>query len=108
MKSLSKMCARHTLVPQSLNIELGDDSTGTLMYRGGFGDVWRRKYQGREVAVKVLRVYATNDLGLIARVSRQRSSSSSALPSNANRKLRRGSARNSYRGSFFGTQTCCL
>jgi len=67
MKSLREMCARYTLVPQSLKIELGDDSTGTLMFSGGFGDVWKRQYQGREVAVKVLRTNTTNDLGLISR-----------------------------------------
>ena len=68
MKSLRRMCARHTLVPQSLKIELDNDSTGVLMYRGGFGDVWKRPYQGREVAVKVLRVYNTGDLTVITRV----------------------------------------
>ena len=67
------MCARHTLVPQSLKIELCGDPPGVLMYRGGFGDVWKHQYQGREVAVKVLRVYATSDLEKIARVGRQRS-----------------------------------
>ena len=71
MKLLRKMCARHILVPRSLKIELFDDSPGVLRYRGGFGDVWKRMYQGREVAVKVLRTYATSDLEKITRVSRQ-------------------------------------
>lgn len=70
MKSLRKMCARHTLVPKSLKIEWHDDPTGVLLYRGGFGDVWKRSYQGQEVAVKVLRTYATSDLKKIARVGR--------------------------------------
>jgi len=30
--------------------------------RGGFADVWKGQYQGLEVAVKVLRMYSTNDL----------------------------------------------
>ena len=59
---LRKMCARHTLVTSSLKIELCDDTPGVLMYRGGFGDVSKHIYQGREIAVKVLRTYATSDL----------------------------------------------
>ena len=43
------------------------------MYRGGFADVWKYQHQGREVAVKVLRVYATSDLEVIIRVGHQRS-----------------------------------
>jgi len=65
------MCARHTLVPRSLKIESFDDSPGVLLYRGGFGDVSKRTYQGREVAVKVLRTYATSDLQNITRVGCQ-------------------------------------
>ena len=65
------MCARHILVPQSLKIELSNDSTGVLTYGGGFGDVWKRQYRGREVAVKALRVYSTSDLKAITRVGRQ-------------------------------------
>ena len=64
------MCARHTLVPTSLKIELGDDPPGVLMYRGGFGDVSKREYQGQAVAVKVLRTYATSNLQNTVRVGR--------------------------------------
>jgi hypothetical protein len=38
------------------------------MYRGGFGDVFKDQYQGREVAVKVLRVYGTSDFKKIRKV----------------------------------------
>jgi len=71
MKTLRKMCVRHSLVPKSLKIELGDDPPGVLMYGGGFGDVWNHEFQGREVAVKVLRTYLTSDLGKIIRVGCQ-------------------------------------
>ena len=33
--------------------------------------MWKHQYQGREVAVKVLRTYATSDLEMITRVSRR-------------------------------------
>ena len=64
------MCAGHILLPRSLQIELPDISTGDPLCRGGFGDVWKREYQGQEVAVKVLRRYANSDLQKITRVSR--------------------------------------
>jgi len=43
--------------------------TGVALYRGGFGDVWKREYRGQEVAVKVVRTYADSDLKKISRVS---------------------------------------
>ena len=41
---------------------------GTPLYRGGFADVWQGKYEGREVAVKVLTVYVTSNLEKITQV----------------------------------------
>ncbi|KAF9643939.1 kinase-like protein [Thelephora ganbajun] len=41
--------------------------TGVAPCRGGFGDVWKREYQGQQVAVKVLRIYANSDLRKIIR-----------------------------------------
>lgn len=32
------------------------------MYRGGFADVWKGEHLGRDVAVKVLRMYSNSDL----------------------------------------------
>ncbi|KAF9645417.1 hypothetical protein BDM02DRAFT_3101364, partial [Thelephora ganbajun] len=37
------------------------------VYRGGFADVWKGQYHGREVAAKVLRVWKEGDLGRITR-----------------------------------------
>lgn len=108
MRLLCRMCARHTLVPRSLKIELPEDSPGILLYRGGFGDVWKHRYQGRDVAVKVLRVYITHDLGSITRVGCQLHSPFLILSPGDNHKLYRGFAKNSYHGSPFDTQTCCL
>ena len=38
--------------------------------RGGFADVSQGTYQGRRVAIKVVRVYITSDLDAILSVSR--------------------------------------
>jgi len=70
MKMLYKACARHALFPTTLRIELCDNPDGVVLYRGGYGDVSKREYQGREVAVKRLRIYATSDLQKIIRVGR--------------------------------------
>ena len=68
MRSLYKMCARHTLIPTSLRITLCDDPTNIVLFRGGFGDVSKRIYEEQEVAVKTLRTYSTSDLQTIIRV----------------------------------------
>jgi hypothetical protein len=40
----------------------------TKLGHGGFGDVWKGRYDGRPVAVKVLRVSGSSDLGEIEKV----------------------------------------
>jgi len=45
------------------------DPTDAALYRGGFADVWKGMYCGREVAVKVIRTYANSDLQKIIGVS---------------------------------------
>lgn len=56
MKSLYKMCAGHATLPRSLNFELRDNTGYTPLFRGGSADVSRCEHDGKEVAVKVLRV----------------------------------------------------
>ncbi|KAF9645270.1 kinase-like protein [Thelephora ganbajun] len=67
LRLLYKTCAGHVLLPRSLQVELPDSITGVALYRGGFGDVWNCEYQGRQVAVKVLRTYVHSDLRKIIR-----------------------------------------
>jgi hypothetical protein len=43
--------------------------------RGGFADVSQGTYQGRRVAIKIVRVYVTSDLDVILRVSLRSASS---------------------------------
>ena len=69
LKLLYRMCARHSLLPGSLQIEVCYNSAATPHSRGGFADVWRGEYDGLEVAVKVLRTDMRSDLQKIARVS---------------------------------------
>jgi hypothetical protein len=40
----------------------------TPQYSGGFADVWKGRYNDREVAAKVLRVYLRDDFRQIRRV----------------------------------------
>jgi len=45
------------------------DRTNAALYRGGFADVWKGVYRGRDVAVKVIRTYSNSDLQKIVGVS---------------------------------------
>ena len=78
------------MLPSSLQIELRDNPMGPAVCGGGFGDVWKQEYEGREVAVKVLRIYLTSDLRKITRVSHG---------DNQPRHIRPSTDYNPYRGS---------
>ena len=69
LKLLYKACTDHALLPKSLQMHFSGNPTGFALYRGGFGDVWKREYRGQEVAVKVVRTYADSDLKKVSRVS---------------------------------------
>ena len=52
------MCTSHTLLPRSLHFELPRVSWNSHpTYSGGFANVFKREDHGREVAVKILRIY---------------------------------------------------
>jgi hypothetical protein len=68
LNKLCKTCSRHRVIPKSMLIP--DCSTGSVEVEcGGFADVSRGTYQGRQVAIKVVRVYTTSDLDVILSVS---------------------------------------
>lgn len=71
MKSLYKACAGYTLLPRSLDFELHGDLLDPPPYGGGFGNVWKREYCGRDVAVKVLQLHRNNGSRTINNVSVQ-------------------------------------
>ena len=65
---LCKMCSRHRVVPKSMHIP--DCSKDAVEVEcGGFANVSQGTYEGRQVAVKVVRVYITSDLDVILSVS---------------------------------------
>ena len=72
LRSLYKICGRQTILPRSLEIPPCYDPKDDPLCYGGFADVWKGEYRGREVAAKVLRVYKTSNLDRIKRVCRSR------------------------------------
>ena len=69
LKLLYKTCSHYVLLPRALEVPVDYDRTGDALYHGGFGDVWKGEFCGREVAVKVIRVYSQNGLQRVVHVS---------------------------------------
>ena len=69
--TLYRICGRQGLLPKSVQIPLCYNRTDPPLYRGGFAEVWKGKHQGREVAVKVLKVSEASDLAKVTKVSSQ-------------------------------------
>jgi len=65
---LCKICTRHSVIPTSMHIPDRLEDT-VEVESGGFADVSRGTYKGRQVAIKVVRAYVTSDLNLIRSVS---------------------------------------
>ncbi|KAF9646904.1 kinase-like protein [Thelephora ganbajun] len=61
LRYLYRICGRQALLPKSLAIPLCYDQKGDPVYHGGIADVWEGKYQGREVAAQVLRLWPGDD-----------------------------------------------
>ena len=68
MRTSYRICYREAILPKSVRIPLCYDRSDDPQFRGGFADVWRANYEGKEVAVKVLRVYTTSDFYKITKV----------------------------------------
>jgi len=65
---LCKTCSRHHVIPKSMYIP--DCSDGSVeVDDGGFADVSQGTYEGRQVAIKVVRTYVTSDFDVIRSVS---------------------------------------
>ena len=69
MEKLHNICGLHHLAPTEMQIELPEIPAYAPEYGGGFGDVFKYVYQGRELAVKVLKNHRNDDLQKITRVS---------------------------------------
>jgi len=68
LNKLCKMCSRHRVIPTPMHIpDCSGDSVEAES--GGFADVSRGMYEGRLVAIKVVRAYVTSDLDAIRSVS---------------------------------------
>ena len=68
LNKLCKTCSRHRVIPKSMHIpDCSEDSVE--VESGGFADVSRGIYEGRQVAIKVVRAYITSDLDVIRSVS---------------------------------------
>ena len=63
------MCGRGALLPTSLKVPISFEQTGNPLFRGGFADVWKGEHYGRDVAVKVIRIYSDSDLQRVIGVS---------------------------------------
>ena len=53
-----------------MQIPICYDKTGSPLYKGAYADVWKGKYCGQDVSVKVIRIYSNSDLRKVLGVSR--------------------------------------
>ena len=71
LDTLRKVCGCQGLLPGSVQIPLCYNRLDAPLYRGGYADVWKGQYDGRDVAVKVLSVDSTSDFKKITSVGSQ-------------------------------------
>lgn len=68
LRNLYAVCGHRALLPRSLEIPLCYNPEENPLRHDEFGDVWKGRYNGKEVAAKVLRVYSTSDFKKTTRV----------------------------------------
>jgi hypothetical protein len=68
VKALMKLSRASGLYPECLVLK-GVDIEGHPVARGGYGDVYRGLLHGKEIAVKVLRIYQDSDLVKLLKVA---------------------------------------
>lgn len=69
LRPLYRTCGRHALLPKTMEISVCYDRTSDTLYSGGYADVWKGQYHGRDVAVKVIRTYSSSNLEKVIGVS---------------------------------------
>ena len=102
--ALRKICGRLGLLPRSIKIQVSYDRSDEPEYSGGYADIWKGKYQDYHVAVKVLRVCASNNFEKITKVGT--CSLSETMYQQADWYRRRGFAGRLLLGKVFAIQTC--
>ena len=78
LRRLCRTCGYHGILPEASKISISYDRTADPKYSGGFADVWKVEYCGRDVAVKALRTYTGSD--------RQKTHGVSCSPSTYNKR----------------------
>jgi hypothetical protein len=68
MKALIMLSKKSGLYPECLILGHAANRHGDPIARGSFGDIWRGQISGREVAIKVLRVYQRSDAQKLLKV----------------------------------------
>jgi hypothetical protein len=68
IKALIKLSKLSGIVPECL-VLTGIEIDGDPVAGGGFGDVYKGKYQKQEIALKVLKVYQKSDMEKLLKVS---------------------------------------
>lgn len=68
LRTLYRICGHQTLLPESLQIPLSYDITGIPQSSGAFGDIWRGRHLGQEVAAKTLKVFLVSDFEKIRKM----------------------------------------
>lgn len=69
LRRLYRTCGCYAILPTALKISVRCDRSDNALYRGGYADVWKGEYHGRDVAVKVVRAYSNSDSQKLFRVS---------------------------------------
>lgn len=80
VNALIKLARKTSLYPECMVLK-GVKLTGVSAVDGGsYGDVWKAKFEGKDMAVKVLKVYQKSDIDKLLRVSATHLSIDRVLP----------------------------